>query len=113
MEIKILTGLLILAALCCLFGIPYANFVLGKNKNKPEEKPNNDNMLPPRPVLKELTPGSFEAIQQGCKCSYLRNQYGLGVTERNGRTVYDINEHCLLHGSIPPTIQIFQIKRFH
>ena len=54
------------------------------------------------------TPGSDEALSNGCRCPVLDNGHGKGylggVTDDNGRTIYVISEACDLHrfGAVEP-----------
>jgi hypothetical protein len=42
------------------------------------------------------TPGSTEAVKQGCKCPVIDNRYGRGI--RDGSDEFWFNLTCPLHG---------------
>jgi len=44
-----------------------------------------------------LRPGSFLAYRQGCKCSMIDNQFGLGADTSGQSEHYIINKECKLH----------------
>lgn len=54
-------------------------------------------------TMKKPTPGSYEAIAEGCKCPVLDNAHGFGylggVKDESGATVFVVNGDCPLHGT--------------
>lgn len=49
----------------------------------------------------ESNPGSKEALEQGCKCPVLDNEYGRGymggVKDDEGNTVFVVMDDCPIH----------------
>lgn len=43
-------------------------------------------------------PGSQEAMDQGCTCPVLDNNYGAGMPNRDNNTMFWYNSDCPLHG---------------
>jgi hypothetical protein len=43
-------------------------------------------------------PGSFEAVEQGCMCPMVDNNYGRGNGLKDGYPVFVVYEDCPLHG---------------
>ena len=47
-------------------------------------------------------PGSPEAVEHGCTCPVFDNckGRGCGLTDKDGKPLYYINEKCQLHGAV-------------
>lgn len=50
------------------------------------------------PIWPKGTPGSDEAVKNGCICGRVQNQYGDGFWEFEGEMHYDMREDCPVHG---------------
>jgi hypothetical protein len=44
------------------------------------------------------SPGSKEAVEQGCTCPVMDNGHGWGIPDMKGEIMFWINEDCPLHG---------------
>lgn len=51
------------------------------------------------PIWPKGTPGSDEAVKNGCTCSREKNRDGSGSWELDGETYYDLVLSCPVHGS--------------
>jgi hypothetical protein len=56
-----------------------------------------------RRVTSNPTPGSDEAIAQGCTCPVLDNGRGRGAYQVDGKWQFWINADCPLHGLATPS----------
>ena len=48
------------------------------------------------PVLRDVNPGSEEAVENGCSCPVIDNRHGRGYRGRAGEFIYDLS--CPIHG---------------
>ena len=74
--------------------IPLAgNGVTAKTEEQTLGAKMSSSMTPP--------PGSPEATEQGCTCPVFDNRKGrgCGLTDKDGKPLYYINEKCPLHGA--------------
>ena len=55
-----------------------------------------DNRLILDPALREVNPGSDEAIENGCLCPAIDNRHGHGYRGRECEFIYNLD--CPIHG---------------
>lgn len=53
------------------------------------------------PTLREMNPGSDEAIENGCRCPVIDNRYGRGVWDSPENVyVFWYSSDCPIHGDV-------------